>query len=108
MLSDLRDSGAIEQDADVVMFVYRPWIYKEQTKSKKHDIGGREYDITENLTEIIVAKNRNGPTGSFPLSWIGEFTMFASFTEVEAPSVEQMATATETGEEEEEEEGSPF
>jgi replicative DNA helicase len=80
MLSDLRDSGAIEQDADVVMFVYRPWVYKEQTKSKKHEIAGVEYDITEHLAEVIVAKNRNGPTGGVPLSFLGEDTMFAPLT----------------------------
>jgi replicative DNA helicase len=86
LLSDLRDSGAIEQDADVVMFIYRPWVYKDQTKSKKYDIGGVEYDISENLAEIIVAKNRNGPTGSFPLSFIGKYTMFASLTGEEPPA----------------------
>ncbi len=80
MLSDLRDSGAIEQDADVVMFVYRPWVYKDQTKSKKHEIAGTEYDITEHLAEVIVAKNRNGPTGNVALSFLGEFTMFAPLT----------------------------
>ena len=91
MLSDLRDSGAIEQDADVVMFVYRPWVYKDQTKSKKHEIGNREYDITENLAELIIAKNRNGPTGSIPLSFLGEYTMFASFAEDDMPPVEAAA-----------------
>jgi replicative DNA helicase len=80
MLSDLRDSGAIEQDADVVMFVYRPWVYKDQTKSKKYEIAGQEYDITEHLAEVIVAKNRNGPTGSVPMSFLGEYTMFAPLT----------------------------
>ncbi len=109
MLSDLRDSGAIEQDADVVMFVYRPWIYRDQTKSKKHEIAGREYDITENLAELIIAKNRNGPTGSIPLSFLGEYTMFASFAEDEPPALAGAAVpASDEDEDEADESGIPF
>ncbi len=109
MLSDLRDSGAIEQDADVVMFVYRPWVYKEQTKNKKHEIMGREYDITETLSELIVAKNRNGPTGSLPLSFIGDYTMFANFEGDEGLQPEgAIVTAGEDDEGDEEEGGVPF
>ena len=54
MLSDLRDSGAIEQDADVVMFIYRADKYEENSLEK-------------NIAEIIVAKHRNGPTGAVKL-----------------------------------------
>ncbi len=109
MLSDLRDSGAIEQDADVVMFVYRPWVYKDQTKSKKYEIHGREYDITETLSELIVAKNRNGPTGSLPLSFIGDYTMFANFEGDEGLHMQGAAvTAGEDDEGDDEEGGVPF
>ncbi|MCX6601210.1 MAG: replicative DNA helicase [bacterium] len=87
MLSDLRDSGAIEQDADIVMFVYRPEIYKEFIKAKQYEIAGRKYDI-EGLAEIIVAKNRNGPTGSVALAFVGKYTMFADVTG-EAPPTEE-------------------
>ena len=80
MLSDLRDSGAIEQDADIVMFVYRPEIYKEFIKAKQYEVAGRKYDI-EGLAEIIVAKNRNGPTGNVPLAFLGRFAMFAPITD---------------------------
>jgi len=79
MLSDLRDSGAIEQDADIVMFVYRPEYYKDHFKGKKeqtYEIGTQPYPI-DGLAEIIVAKNRNGPTGSLALTFIKEYTMFA-------------------------------
>lgn len=86
MLSDLRDSGAIEQDADMVLFVYRPSLYKDQIKTSKYEVAGREYDI-EGLAEIIIAKNRNGPTGSVPLTFVDKYTMFASITD-EAPPVE--------------------
>jgi len=79
LLSDLRDSGAIEQDADVVMFVYRPEYYKDLWKNKKdpqYEVGTQSYPI-EGLAEIIIAKNRNGPTGSLPLTFIKDYTMFA-------------------------------
>ncbi|NUO18610.1 replicative DNA helicase [bacterium] len=92
LLSDLRDSGAIEQDADVVMFVYRPEYYKDLFKGKKdpqYEIGTQSYPI-EGLAEIIVAKNRNGPTGSLPLSFVKEFTMFAPLeSERPAPAFDQ-------------------
>jgi len=104
MLSDLRDSGAIEQDADIVAFIYRPWVYRDQTKSKKYEIGNTQYDITENLAEIIVAKNRNGPTGSFPLSFMGEFTMFAEMTGETPPSMPEEEAVT-SGDAEEEDAG---
>ena len=65
MLSDLRDSGAIEQDADIVMFLYREDYYKEDSEKK-------------NIAECIVAKNRHGEAGKVPLRWMPEYTTFAT------------------------------
>ncbi len=64
MLSDLRDSGSIEQDADVVMFLHREAYYK------------REEGVPDNVAEVIVAKQRNGPLGTVKLAWLGEYTLF--------------------------------
>jgi len=64
MLSDLRDSGAIEQDADIVLFLYRDEYYKDKS----------EPDL--NTAEIIVAKNRHGSTGKIDMGWLGQFTKF--------------------------------
>lgn len=68
MLSDLRESGAIEQDADIVMFLYREDYYKPDTEKK-------------NIAEVIIAKHRNGSTGTVELRWFGEFTKFANLRE---------------------------
>lgn len=65
MLSDLRESGAIEQDADVVMFLYRDEYYNPDTEQK-------------NVGEVIIAKQRNGPTGTIELIWLGEYTRFVN------------------------------
>lgn len=65
VLSDLRESGAIEQDADVVMFIYRDDYYNPDSEKK-------------NIAEIIVAKQRNGSTGSVELVWLGQYTKFAN------------------------------
>lgn len=65
LLSDLRESGAIEQDADVVMFLYRDEYYNKDTEKK-------------GITEIIIAKQRNGPVGSFELVWLNDYTKFAN------------------------------
>ncbi len=65
ILSDLRESGAIEQDADVVMFLYRDEYYNKDTEKK-------------NIGEIIIAKQRNGPTGTTELIWLGQFTKFVN------------------------------
>lgn len=73
-LSDLRDSGSIEQDADIVLFLYREGYYKS-TKS-----GGKvnPEDVDMNSGQCIVAKNRHGETRSVPLHWQGEFMRFTS------------------------------
>ena len=65
MLSDLRDSGSIEQDADIVMFLHRPDYYNEKTQ-----------DDQKNTAELIIAKQRNGPLGTIRLNWLSECTMF--------------------------------
>ena len=65
MLSDLRESGAIEQDADVVMFIYRDDYYNPDTEKK-------------GIAEINIAKQRNGPIGTIDLVWLPEFTKFAN------------------------------
>ena len=65
ILSDLRDSGAIEQDADVIMFLHREEYYDPNTEDK-------------NIAEVIVAKQRNGPLGTVKLAWLGQYTRFAS------------------------------
>jgi replicative DNA helicase len=65
VLSDLRDSGAIEQDADLVLFLYRDEYYNPDTDNK-------------NLAEVITAKNRNGQTGTSELVWLGNCTKFAN------------------------------
>ena len=68
MLSDLRESGAIEQDADIVLF-----IHKEQ---EKKDGTGPDVNLTR---KIIVAKHRNGETGEFLVRWDGRFTRFSNY-----------------------------
>ncbi|MCI5771528.1 MAG: replicative DNA helicase [Clostridiales bacterium] len=63
MLSDLRDSGSIEQDADVCMFLHRESYYDDTVQEK-------------NVAEVIVAKQRNGPLGTIKVAWLGEYTLF--------------------------------
>lgn len=70
-LSDLRDSGSIEQDADIVLFLYREDYYKNSE-------GANDEDSDKNSGECIVAKNRHGETRSVPLHWQGEFMRFTS------------------------------
>lgn len=65
MLSDLRESGSIEQDADIVMFLHREDYYDKETEKK-------------NVAEVIVAKNRHGETGTVELAWLGKYTKFAN------------------------------
>lgn len=65
VMSDLRDSGGIEQDADVIMLLFRPSFYDEDADA---------------ATEVIVAKHRNGPTGTIRLAWLNEFTRFADMS----------------------------
>ncbi len=65
ILSDLRESGAIEQDADIVMFLYRDDYYNPDTEKK-------------NISEVIIAKHRSGSTGTVELAWLGQYTKFAN------------------------------
>ncbi|MCR6516348.1 MAG: replicative DNA helicase [Clostridium sp.] len=71
MLSDLRESGSIEQDADVVMFLYRDEYYNKETEEK-------------NMAECIIAKQRNGPVGTVKLAWLGQFSKFGNLDNIHA------------------------
>ena len=65
MLSDLRESGAIEQDADIVMFIYRDDYYNKESEKK-------------DIAEIIIAKQRGGSLGTVELLWMGNYTKFVN------------------------------
>ena len=71
MLSDLRESGAIEQDADTVMFLYRDEYYDREKN--------------QNTAKVIIAKNRHGGTGEVDVGWIGKYTKFTTLTDMEEP-----------------------
>jgi replicative DNA helicase len=71
VMSDLRESGAIEQDADLILFIYRDEVYNQDSPRK-------------GIADITIAKQRNGPTGEFPLTFLGRFTKFENY----APEME--------------------
>lgn len=78
ILSDLRDSGAIEQDADLVMFIHRPEMYRDQREKAE-----QKGESIDGLAEVILAKHRNGPTGHVDLFFHKQFTRFDNRTDRE-------------------------
>jgi replicative DNA helicase len=79
-LSDLRESGAIEQDADVVMFIYRPEMYERPVDDQGNPTKLPDGTPLEGYAEVIVGKQRNGPTGFVKLSFRKQFTRFENWT----------------------------
>jgi replicative DNA helicase len=93
ILSDLRESGAIEQDADVVMFLYRKWFYdKLDQKEKEDSLADYEKsnetrdDLKKKAAEIIIAKQRNGPTKNVKVTFIERYAKFENYSDREDPS----------------------
>ena len=72
-LSDLRESGAIEQDADVIMFIYREVVYKPDLPEEQRG-----------LAEVIIGKQRNGPIGTVKLTFLGQHTRFENYQDPNA------------------------
>jgi replicative DNA helicase len=82
-LSDLRESGSIEQDADVVMFVFREEYYKEREKPGEDNLEAmtrwqQDMEALHGKAEVIIGKQRHGPVGSVELSFEGKFTRFGN------------------------------
>jgi replicative DNA helicase len=87
MLSDLRESGSIEQDADIVMFVYREEYYlsREEPRvgTEEHVKWQRDLDAARNKAEIIIGKQRHGPIGTVEMQFDSRFTRFSNLARTE-------------------------
>jgi replicative DNA helicase len=79
MLSDLRESGDCEASADVVIFLYRESYYKHGKEEDEDPYASDDFE----KAEWVIAKNRNGPTGTIPLGWIGKYTRFEEISKVQ-------------------------
>jgi len=84
VMSDLRDSGAIEQDADLIVFLYRDEVYREDSRQK-------------GTAEVIIAKQRNGPTGTVRLSFAGEYVHFDNMLREDWERIQEPETEEEAG-----------
>jgi replicative DNA helicase len=98
MLSDLRESGSIEQDADVVMFIFREEYYLERRGASQHENESDDkfflrqqrneerLEKVRNVAEVIVAKQRHGPVGTVELQFTGKFTRFSDLERIHQPN----------------------
>jgi len=98
VLSDLRDSGSIEQDADVVMFIYRERLYKSSSEDDEGEI--------DNTAEIIIRKQRNGPTGTVKLTFVPEYARFVD--QADEAAVEAAQSFEHVSSDDGSDEGMPF